>query len=65
MFLDKWKPQDIAEPAKENLYTLAQGLSNGKHVLEIIPNGDGELPVRYLVVYQPLPPAKAAPGDAK
>jgi hypothetical protein len=47
MLLDEWKPQDIADPAKENLYTLAQGLSNGKHVLEIVPNGDGELPVRY------------------
>ena len=56
-FLDEWKPRKIADPAKENLYTLAQGLPNGKHVLEITPNGDGDLPVRYLVVYQPMPPA--------
>jgi hypothetical protein len=55
-FLDEWKPRRIADPAKENLYTLAQGLPNGKHVLEITPNGDGDLPVRYLVVYQPMPP---------
>jgi hypothetical protein len=63
--LDEWKPREIADKAKENLYTLAQGLSNGKHVLEIVPNGDGDLPVRYLVVYQPMPPAKLAPSGAK
>ena len=57
-FQDEWKPRKIADPAKENLDTLAQGLPNGKHVLEIIPNGDGDLPVRYLVVYQPMPPAR-------
>jgi hypothetical protein len=57
-FLDEWKPRAIADPAKENLCTLAQGLPNGKHVLEITPNGDGDLPVRYLVVYQPRPPAR-------
>ena len=54
---DEWKPRNIADPAKENLYTLAQGLPNGKHVLEIIPATAGDLPVRYLVVYQPMPPA--------
>jgi hypothetical protein len=57
-FLDEWKPRRIADPAKENLSTLAQGLPNGKHVLEIVPNGDGDLPLRYLVVYQPMPPAR-------
>ena len=41
-----------------SLSTLAQGLPNGKHVLEIVPNGDGDLPLRYLVVYQPMPPAR-------
>jgi hypothetical protein len=57
-FQDAWKPRKISDPAKENLDTLAQGLPNGKHVLEIIPNGDGDLPLRYLVVYQPMPPAR-------
>lgn len=57
-FLDEWKPRKIADATKENLSTLAQGLPNGKHVLEIVPNGDGELPVRYLVVYRPMPPAR-------
>ena len=65
MVPDEWKPKEIADQAKENVYTLAQGLPNGKHVLEIIPNGDGDLPVRYLVVYQPLPPAESAPSAAK
>lgn len=57
-FQDEWRPQKTADPAKENLTTLVPGLPNGKHVLEIVPNGDGELPVRYLVVYQPMPPAR-------
>jgi hypothetical protein len=61
-FCDEWKPAGIADSAKENVYTLVQGLPNGKHVLEIVPNGDGDLPVRYLVAYQPLSPAKSAPG---
>jgi len=37
----------------EQRYTLASGLSNGPHTLEIIPNGDGELPVRAIVTHKP------------
>ena len=54
-FMNDWKPQPIRDNAKEDLYTLAQGFSNGKHLLEIIPNGDGDVPVNYVVVYQPAP----------
>jgi hypothetical protein len=61
-FLDQWKPQIVRDKTNEDLYTLAQGLPNGRHVLEIIPNGDGDVPVRYLVVYQPAPPG--APSGA-
>jgi hypothetical protein len=51
--VDNWKPQPIKDQTKEDLYTLAQGFSNGRHVLEIIPNGDGDVPVNYVVAYQP------------
>ncbi len=57
MFLNEWKPKPITDKTKSNLYTLVQGLPNGKHTLEIIPNGDGDVPVRYLAVYKPTPPA--------
>jgi hypothetical protein len=32
---------------------LAQGLTNGPHTLEIIPNGDGPVPVAAFKVYKP------------
>ena len=34
-------------------HTLAQGLSNTLHILEIIPCGDGLIPVKEIVVYSP------------
>ena len=52
-FLDVWKPVLPPNPASEDRYTLAAGLSNGPHTLEITPNGDGELPLRAIVVHQP------------
>jgi len=58
-FMNDWKPQPIKDQTKEDLYTLAQGFSNGKHVLEIIPNGDGDVPVNYVTVYQPAAPLSA------
>ena len=33
--------------------TLAQGLTNRAHTLEIIPNGDGPVPVGDVIVYEP------------
>ena len=50
-FLDVWKPLLPANPASEDRYTLASGLNNGPHTLEIIPNQDGELPLRAVVVH--------------
>jgi len=37
----------------EDRYTLASGLANGPHTLEILPNGDGPLGLRAIVVYSP------------
>jgi hypothetical protein len=39
--------------ASENRCTLASGLSDGPHTLEIIPNGDGDLPLRAIVIHRP------------
>ena len=52
-FLDRWKPSLPANPASEDRSTLASGLANGMHTLEIIPNGDGNLPLRAIVVHRP------------
>jgi len=53
-FVDVWKPLLPTNAASEDRYTLASGLSDGPHTLEIIPNQDGELPLRAVVVHQPL-----------
>ena len=51
--LDTWAPKTGQNPAAEDFYTVAEGLTNDKHTLEIIPNGDGPLPLRAVVVYRP------------
>jgi hypothetical protein len=53
MFADTYQPQVAADPAKVYATTLAQGLVNGPHTLEIIPNGDGPVPVEAIQVYRP------------
>ncbi len=50
---DVWRPNPSIDTAKEDRVTLAQGLTNGSHTLEVIPNGDGPIGVRAIVVYQP------------
>ena len=52
--LDVWQQKADNDPTKEDRYTLVQGISNGKHTLEIVPNGDGPLGLRAMVVYQPM-----------
>ena len=58
MFLDAWSPGK--DPHHENHYTLVQGIENREHVLEIIPNGDGNVPVKSIVVHEP--PNRVANG---
>jgi hypothetical protein len=57
---DVWQQKADNDPALEDRCTLVQGISNGKHTLEIIPNGDGPLGLRAIVVYQP---SKVAPVE--
>lgn len=51
--VDTWKPQPTQDPAIENSTTLVQGLTNGKHTLEIILNGNGIVPLKSIRVYDP------------
>jgi hypothetical protein len=53
MFVDTWKPSPNQGKAVDNTFTLFQGLENRKHTLEIIPNGDGKIPIKSIIVYTP------------
>jgi hypothetical protein len=50
---DTWKPQPTADQAVANTTTLVQGLSNGAHTLELILNGDGQVPFKSITVHTP------------
>ena len=54
LFLDPWRPSANADPAFERAVTLVKGLANGQHTLEIIANGDGEIPIKAITIRQPL-----------
>lgn len=47
--------QDIYS-SKENRPTVVQLIENGSHTLEIIPNGDGVVPLKAIRVFQPALP---------
>jgi hypothetical protein len=50
---DRYQPPVAADAVKVYATTLAQGLTNGPHTIEIIPNGDGPVPIEALQVYRP------------
>ncbi len=50
-FSDDFAPQAKANPAIENVVTLAQGLKNGAHVLEI--SGGPQTPLAAIRIYRP------------
>ena len=49
MFVDAYQAPPIEDASRECSITLAQGLNNTKHTLEII----GEAPIRGIRVYRP------------
>jgi len=49
LFVDEYRPPKSDDPARESATTLAQGLSNGKHTLEL----NGVVPIRAIRVYTP------------
>ncbi|MEG4012105.1 SGNH/GDSL hydrolase family protein [Microcoleus sp. S11D4] len=53
MFVDSYIPPQIADSNREYPTTLAQNLSNSKHILEIIPETEGTVPIQAIRVYRP------------
>ncbi|MEG4282549.1 SGNH/GDSL hydrolase family protein [Microcoleus sp. A006_D1] len=53
MFVDSYIPPQIADRTREYSTTLAQNLSNSKHILEIIPEANGKVPIQAIRVYRP------------
>lgn len=53
-FVDTYVPPQIADPTIEQTTTLAQGLRNQNHVLEIVSSNGEALPIKALRVYRPL-----------
>jgi hypothetical protein len=53
MFTDQYQAPATSDNGKVYSTTLAQGLTNTVHTLEIIPNGDGPVPIEGLQVYRP------------
>jgi hypothetical protein len=53
MSIDTWTPQGARDPGLVNRTTLIQGIANAEHTLEIIPNGDGSIPVKEITVHRP------------
>ena len=53
MGMDVWAPLFKKEEGIIDNYTLIQGIENKEHTLEIIPNGDGPIPVYEIVIYKP------------
>ena len=56
LFVDVYQAPRTENTAKEYYTTLAQGLSNGRHTLKLVPNGDGALPIATIRVYRPPNP---------
>ncbi|MEI6072821.1 MAG: hypothetical protein WCS31_13585 [Verrucomicrobiae bacterium] len=50
---DTYAPRCDLPAGEIETHTVAQGLSNASHVLEIISNGDGPLPLKEIVVHSP------------
>jgi hypothetical protein len=53
MFKDAYASPITDDPGKVYTTTVAQGLTNTSHTLEIIPNGDGPVPIEAIQAYRP------------
>lgn len=54
--------QDTYNPGLDRP-TVAQLIENGPHTLEIIPNGDGAVPIKAIRIFQPAMPPDPAPSS--
>ncbi|HVX67972.1 MAG TPA: hypothetical protein VHA11_15270, partial [Bryobacteraceae bacterium] len=53
MHLDEYRAPETNDPGKVYAAVAAQGFENTMHTLELIPNGDGAVPVEAIQVYRP------------
>ncbi|MGC8834924.1 MAG: SGNH/GDSL hydrolase family protein, partial [Armatimonadota bacterium] len=53
MHVDVYKPPRVEDPSREYVTTLAQGLPNTKHVLELTADNGRSVPIKAVRVYQP------------
>ena len=53
MFTDTYRAPRIADPSREYSTTLALGLSNGEHTLELVASDKTNPPIRAIRVYHP------------
>ena len=53
LFVDVYEAPEVMPPAREASVRLAQGLSNCRHTLRLIPNHDGPLAIKAFRVYRP------------
>lgn len=53
MFVENYSAPAMEDKSKVYKTTLVKGLKNKTHTLELIPNGDGVIPVEAFEIYQP------------
>ncbi len=53
LFFDFYTPPKMEDRTREHAVTLAQGLSNGPHTLQIITDGKTTVPISAIRVYEP------------
>jgi len=54
LFQNIYQAPEISDKTKVYKTTLVQGIENGQHTLELIPVGDGQLPVEAFEIHRPL-----------
>ena len=52
-FIDEYRAPTTDEMGKVYQTMLIQGIPNGHHVLDILPNGDGPVPIASVIAYRP------------
>lgn len=63
-FVDTYVPRQNPDPTLEQTTTLAQGLTNGRHRLELISSDGRPLPIKGIRVYHPAI-ARSLNGDSR
>ena len=53
LFIDTYRPSKQENDGTGESITVAKLLQNWKHSLEIIPSGDGAVPIHAIRVYRP------------